>query len=114
MTREVAGLKRKLANMRLEEDVDDLENCKVGLEEHFSHFTDLTLGLNLLMTTCTDSEDSNNLSEPLSHGRGLRYNEDDLIIVCLQFPVEVTPILLEAGQLDVPSLHSLAAASLAH
>lgn len=53
----------------------------------------------------------NNLSEPLPHGQGLRYNEDDLVILCLQFPVEVTPILLEAGQLDV---HSLAAASLAH
>ena len=34
MTREVAGLKRKLANMRLEEDVED---CKVDLEEDFSH-----------------------------------------------------------------------------
>ena len=55
MTREVAGLKRKLANMRLEEDVDDLENCRVGLEEDSSHSTDLTLGLNLLKTTFTDS-----------------------------------------------------------
>ena len=49
MTREVAGLKRKLANKRLE---DDLENCKVGLEEDFSHSTDLTLSLNPLNVQC--------------------------------------------------------------
>ena len=48
MTREVAGLKRKLANMKLEDDWDDLENCKVGLEEDFSLSTYLTLGLNPL------------------------------------------------------------------
>ena len=38
-------LSRKLANMRMEED---LENCKVGLEEDFSLSTYLTLGLNPL------------------------------------------------------------------
>ena len=115
MTREVAGLKRKLANMRMEENRDDLENCKVDLEEDFSHSTDLTLGLNLLETTGTNSKNiNNNLSEPLPHDRGLRYNEDDLVNLCLQFPFEATPILLANGQLDVHSLHSLAAASLAH
>ena len=85
----------------------------MGLEEDSSHSTDLTLSRNPLKTTGTgaNSKDSNNLSQPLSHGQGLRYNEDDLIIICLQFPVEATPILLEAGQLDVPSLHSLAHSS---
>ena len=56
MTREVAGLKRKLANKRLEEncdDDDDLENCKVSLRRIL--VTDLTLGLNPLKTTGTYS-----------------------------------------------------------
>ena len=48
MTREVAGLNRELANRMLEENCDDLENCKVGLEEDFSPSTYLTLGLNPL------------------------------------------------------------------
>ena len=86
----------------------------IGLEEEFFRSTNLTLGRNPPKTTDTNSKDINNLSEPLSHGQGLRYNEDDLDILCLQFPVEVTPILLEAGQLDVPSLCSLATASLTH
>ena len=35
------------------QDWDELENCKVGLEEDSIHSTDLTLDLNLLETTGT-------------------------------------------------------------
>ena len=47
-SREVSGLKRKLAKTRLEENCDEVENCKAGLEEDFSLSTYLTLGLNPL------------------------------------------------------------------